>query len=284
MNPGDLISFDFVLDHGLFETRTRVSKIYGSSSLLLEDPADSVSVNWDSTSWGTTSTEYVSSSTSITDSPNGNYLPNTDSSIQLSNPIDLSSGILDARVAFMAQWDLEAGFDYVQLEVSIDGGNSWIPQCGRYTRTGVVNQSGAEGEPIYEGTQSDWVRESISLNDYLGENVLLRFKLHSDEAVELDGFYFDDLTVSVVSQNLNTAEFNTDEVHLYPNPTSGMLYVQTTLENFNIQISNILGKVVFQSQSNSGHSEVSMQDFAAGLYFVSLFNQDRHKKFKVIKK
>ena len=284
MNPGDLISFDFVLDHGLFETRTRVSKIYGSSSLLLEDPADSVSVNWDSTSWGTTSTEYVSSSTSITDSPNGNYLPNTDSSIQLSNPIDLSSGILDARVAFMAQWDLEAGFDYVQLEVSIDGGNSWIPQCGRYTRTGVVNQSGAEGEPIYEGTQSDWVRESISLNDYLGENVLFRFKLHSDEAVELDGFYFDDLTVSVVSQNLYTTEFTTDEVHLYPNPTSGMLYVQTTLENFNIQISNILGKVVFQSQSNSGHSEVSMQDFAAGLYFVSLFNQDRHKKFKVIKK
>ena len=100
----------------------------------------------------------------------------------------------------------------------------------------------------------------------------------------MDGFYFDDLTVSVVSQNLYTTEFNTDEVHLYPNPTSGMLYVQTTLENFNIQISNILGKVVFQSQSNSGHSEVSMQDFAAGLYFVSLFNQDRHKKFKVIKK
>ncbi len=284
INLGDQIIFDFVLDNGLFETRTRVSKIYGSTFSLIEDPADTISSNWSSTSWGTTTTDYVSASTSITDSPNGNYAPNSNSSIQLSNPINLSSGIIDARVTFMAKWEIESGFDYVQFEVSNNGGSSWIPQCGKYTRTGEANQSGAEGEPIYEGTQSEWVKESISLNDYLGQEVLLRFTLHSDGGVELDGFYFDDLIVSVIGQNLDNEEFHLTNSILYPNPTSGKLYLQTALKNYRIQISNVLGEVVYHSSLLSGDFQTSLESFAKGLYIVSLNQDSVEWRFKVIKK
>jgi hypothetical protein len=49
------------------------------------------------------------------------------------------------------------------------------------------------GEPVYQGAQSAWVLEEISLSDYIGEtDVRLRFVLKSDGGVRMDGFYFDD--------------------------------------------------------------------------------------------
>ncbi len=283
INPGDQIIFDIVLDHGLFETRTRVSKIYGSYSSLIDDPADSISNFWNSSSWGTTTSDYVSAGSSITDSPNGNYAPNANSSIQLSNPINLSSGVLDAKVTFMAKWEIESGFDYVQFEVSNNGGTSWIPQCGKYTRTRGANLSGAADVPIYEGNQSEWVKETISLNDYLGQEILLRFSLHSDGTTEFDGFYFDDLIVSIIGQNLDNDEFQLTKSKLYPNPTSGQLYFQTALKNYRIQISNILGEIVYQSSLLSGNFQTSLETYAKGLYIVSLQHDSIESRFKVIK-
>lgn len=55
------------------------------------------------------------------------------------------------------------------------------------------------GEPLYDGTQTSWVLEEISLDDYLGQSIKCRFQLVSDNGVTADGFYFDDFTVKTIS-------------------------------------------------------------------------------------
>ena len=113
------------------------------------------------------------------------------------NPdIDLTNAI-SAKVTFYAKWDIEANYDYVQFQVSTNGGNSWVGQCGLYTVAGTDDDGSVQpdGDPVYEGVMSDWVLEDINLSDYLGQVINVRFRLRSDGGVTEDGYYFDDFKV-----------------------------------------------------------------------------------------
>ena len=102
-------------------------------------------------------------------------------------------------MSFYASWQIEDTWDYVQFEISTDNGNTWIPQCGNFTTEGTNIQPA--GEPLYDGTQSSFILEEISLSDYLGEEILARFQLVSDDQVTRDGFYFDDLEFLVINSD-----------------------------------------------------------------------------------
>ena len=52
--------------------------------------------------------------------------------IELLNTVELS-GLIYAEINFDAKWNIESGYDYVQLEISTNNGDSWIPQCGKYS-------------------------------------------------------------------------------------------------------------------------------------------------------
>ncbi|MFZ9029558.1 MAG: PKD domain-containing protein, partial [Crocinitomicaceae bacterium] len=112
--------------------------------------------------------------------------------------IDLTTATA-AAATFYAKWDIEADYDYCQFQVSTNGGATWIGQCGNYTVEGTSTQwNGSvqpDGEPVYEGI-SDWVFEEISLSDYLGQTIRVRFVMEADGGVTEDGFYFDDFSIS----------------------------------------------------------------------------------------
>jgi hypothetical protein len=120
-------------------------------------------------------------------------------------------------ISYYAKWEIEADYDFVQFQVSTDGGNNWIGQCGNYTVDGS-NANGSvqpNGEPVYEGTQTDWVLEEINLSDYIGQVIEVRFQLRSDGWVNQDGFYFDDFTImynEVVVSNPPTASFSVTQL------------------------------------------------------------------------
>ena len=74
-----------------------------------------------------------------------------------------------------------------------------------------------DGEPVWEGT-SDWVLEEISLSDYLGQTIQVRFQMESDGGVTQDGFYFDDFQVSF-NEPAGLTEFAFDVLTI-PNPAT----------------------------------------------------------------
>lgn len=207
---GDEIKFVLSTSNGLFAYTDTITKVFGFLEPVFTDECNNLT-NWTSSSWGTTTAQYVSPSSSITDSPMGDYLSNANTHITLNQTIDLSDATL-ASVEFMTRWDIEKDWDYVQLVASTNGGTTWIPLAGNHTSIGGSNQD--EGMPLYHMQQSQWVNETVSLNQFLGQSVKLRFKLIADSYIEKDGFYFDDFTVNR-SYNAPVYKLNLPEIISY---------------------------------------------------------------------
>ncbi len=282
INVGDEIVFELIVNNGSYDNSTLITKIYGQLLPVFEDSGNSVNDNFNNNGWGTTNSTYVSPSSSITDSPNGNYQNNAYKTIEISNPIDLTSS-LSANITFYAKWDIENNWDYTQLEVSIDNGNSWIPQCGKFTNAGSSNNGQPTGEPLYDGTQNDWVLEEISLSDYIGETILVRFEFESDGFQSGDGFYFDDLKINVIDDSLGTQDNIETSFSIYPNPVSNLLNIVTTETNFSVEIYNLQGQLV---QENKNVSETKMVDFSGftrGVYLMKITSENSTKIVKVVK-
>ncbi len=282
IDVGDVVTYEIVWNNGLYDKSIEINKLFGTPTLLLDEVGNNTSTNWENTAWGTTTNEFVSASSSITDSPSGNYGPNENSAITLADPIDLSNA-LAANLSFYAQWEIENNWDYVQVEISTNNGSSWIPQCGKFTNTGVPNQSGANGEPLYDGTQSDWVLETIDLSDYLGASILIRFRLVSDVQVQGDGFYFDDLQVNILENNLSVEEVALNDFKIFPNPVTNQLFIKSQLDNYQFQLYTIQGQRILNFNNLSGDLELDLGKFANGIYLAHITQNGKKHTFKVIK-
>ncbi|MBL4706691.1 MAG: immune inhibitor A, partial [Flavobacteriales bacterium] len=227
-----------------------------------------------------------------TDSPGGNdYADGENNIITLDNTMDLSNAIA-AHLTFWAKWDIEAGFDYVQLQVSVDGGSTWIAQCGKYTSPGTSNQD--PGNPVWDGTQNSWVKEQIDLGDYLGQTVEFRFRLISDNFVTGDGFYFDDFEVVKLEEPLSITEGFEDPFTIgqnMPNPSTGSTYINYKLpygiNKAALVITNSVGQIIQRHRLNSTAKtiEVSTQGLSIGtyLYFIEADGMRSASKRMVIR-
>ena len=239
ISMGDLVEYYIEVDNGQYVESFLVTKIYGTETNLMTDNGSSIA-NWNvSQTWNVTNSDFYSPSSSITDSPGGDYANNINKTITMNNPADLSNAI-GANMSFWAKWEIEANWDYVQVEVSNDGGSTWTPQCGKYTNLGVANQNAADGEPLYDGFQTTWVKEEIDLSDYLGNSILVRFQIVSDQGVKEDGFYFDDFEINIMTGCLTntTSSITESACNTYTSP-SGVIY--TTSGIYTDVIQNSVG-------------------------------------------
>jgi len=290
---GDLLTYVISVDNGQFLSNDTVTKTYGQSQVLFSDAANSLT-NWTvSQTWNTTSSAYYSPSSSITDSPGGNYSNNIDKSITMSSGVNLTNAVA-ATLSFYGKWEIEAGYDYVQLEISTNGGSSWTPQCGNYTKTGSSNQ--ATGEPLYDGFQSTWVKEEINLSDYLGQNIMARFTIIADGGVREDGFYFDDFEINVVYGPQGLEEFTENGLYIsqnIPNPSSETTSINYILPqtkgNAYLNITNGMGQIIDKIVLNNTaqNIEVSTSQLPQGVYYYNIeYNDQRSltKKMIVVKR
>ena len=125
----------------------------------------------------TTSKSYSTSYSLTTANSSGTYLADQNISATLNSSINLSS-YKGAEVEFQCQYDLEQSFDYAYLEVSINGGTTWYEVKS------------------FNGTQSSWTLITCNIGNFAGNsNVMVRFRLKSDQAVQYAGMYIDDFKI-----------------------------------------------------------------------------------------
>ncbi len=191
---GTKLRFLLTLNNGHFVTTDTISRIFGTLAPVFSDDCATLN-NWIGT-WGVTTSTFVSSPASITDSPSGFYASNSNRTITTTNAIDLNNAMF-AQLKFWARWSVEVKYDYVQARITTNNGVTWTPLSGKYTKPGGTNQ--LLGQPLYDGDQLTWVQEEIDLSEYLGQSVKIRFILVSDNSVNADGFYFDDITITKIS-------------------------------------------------------------------------------------
>ena len=283
ITQGDNIIYKYILNNGLFNEEILVDKIYGEPQIIFEDESDNYGNYWtESSEWSNTYEEYFSPQTSITDSPYSNYSNNSEEIIQLINTINLS-GFTYAEINFDAKWNIESGYDYVQLEISTDNGNTWIPQCGKYTTKGIETHDYALDEPLYDGNQSEWVNENILLSEYLGDEISLRFKLYTDGGLRRDGFYFDNFEIKGLSENLSNSEIQQNNSTVFPNPVSDYLNIRSENEILKIQIYDLLGKNLIKTEKDNLAS-VNLSLLSPGVYIVKIFSDEIVESKRIIKK
>lgn len=276
---GNEIVYELLTNNGGWIRRDTIRKTFGTPTTQFVDDA-SADMNWTG-DWGLTTETYVSPSQSFTDSPMSDYPANAFLTYTLNNDIDLSEATT-AMVRFYAKWDIENDWDYAAFEASTDDGSTWTQLCGKYTNAGVAqnNWSGQNqgiqpvGYPIYDGLQTDWVLEEVSLNEYLGQTIRLRFVLESDGAVQEDGFYFDDFQILYNTGNeTNSLEENElGAFTLYPNPANNYTRVDfgNAMAEGTIHIYTSTGQLV-QSYELNGTSkilEIETGKLPQGLYSV----------------
>lgn len=277
---GQNFSYILRVNNGFYNNDDTIIKIYGQTTDVYSTDGSSLT---DFTAsgggnWGISNTQFVSAPNSITDSPTGNYNDDSYKLLTLNDNINLST-VLSATLNFWAKWEIEANYDFAQVEVSEDGGSSWIPLCGKYTKAGSVNQD--LDNPLYDGTQTSWVLEEMNLADYIGKIINIRFKLVSDNYENFDGFYFDDLSISTVSATTKIGELKTNSNIISqntPNPANSITYIDFKLNNNNnnneclIDVYNTLGELVKQENIAAKQTSIALDISALsnGTYFYCI--------------
>jgi len=222
----------------------------------LFDDAEDGTAQWTSADWGATEEDCVSPTHSFTDSPGGSYPSWTTAILQLTNPINLSSLEGSASLYFNVKWDIEPNWDYAQVQASTDG-TTWTALEGEYTEPGTGSYQ-PTGEPLYDGTQVDWVAETSDLSDFAGEDqVYIRFLMASDGNVEEDGIHVDDILIGDPASSYEIPTFSNDDPYTinqfrlnqnFPNPATGSTTISFSLpantQNATLKIYNIKGQLV----------------------------------------
>ncbi|MDG1146889.1 MAG: M14 family zinc carboxypeptidase [Crocinitomicaceae bacterium] len=270
---GDEIKYVLNTGYGLWTKHDTIVKTYGSLTLQFLDDASNMN-NWTGP-WGTTTSEFVSPSTSFTDSPN-NYSNNTSEAFEYDQNIDLTDAT-DAMISFYAKWEIEADYDYCQFQVSVDGGSSWIGQCTNYTTAGTSanNSVQPDDEPVYEGFQGAWVFDEVNLSDYLGQVIKVRFLLESDGGVREDGFYFDDFTISFNEEVSNVGLLETTFIaKVVPNPANESVIISTSnvISNGFISLFDQSGKLAWSTaiHEQTNKIQIDTSKLSRGVYTIQI--------------
>ncbi|OQY17265.1 MAG: hypothetical protein B6I35_14760 [Anaerolineaceae bacterium 4572_32.2] len=141
--------------------------------------------------------------TGVTATPLLDVLPHSGRYLWWSNRADESlttltrafdlSGVEQATLTYWTWYDLEQGYDYATVEVSVDGGEQWQT---------LHAPSGSDADPNgnnpgwgYTGNSAGWVREEVDLAPWVGDEALVRFVYLTDEAVTGAGFLLDDVAI-----------------------------------------------------------------------------------------
>ncbi|MEA3446218.1 MAG: PKD domain-containing protein, partial [Bacteroidota bacterium] len=186
-----------------------------SQNIVFFDNFENGLSNWNLTgTWGL-STNSFTGIYSMSESPAGNYPDQTTMTATMDSSVDLTS-VLDAEILFSGTYHIEFGFDFMYLEATSDGGNTW-----------VVLES-------FSG-DSAWYKYVISLGGFVGSNnVKCRFRFFSDPNLNFDGMDIDDFLIMTYTED-NTAPLI---VH-YPLPHyEGSLYEHQVLTEI-IDVSGI---------------------------------------------
>ncbi|NDJ78060.1 MAG: hypothetical protein GYB65_17565 [Chloroflexi bacterium] len=133
-------------------------------------------------SWARSNEAVHSGTKAWSDSPGGNYAHGSNNILELDGIVDLDNdAVVDPEVVFWHRFDLER-YDSINIEVSTDNRYSWELLTGN---------------PLaYRETNFSWQQSVISLRDYVGQEIFLRFRIdarsHSNVA---DGWWIDDFSL-----------------------------------------------------------------------------------------
>jgi uncharacterized protein YuzE len=156
------------------------------------DDFESGLANWSGLAFGIVETTSRSATHCLTDTPSGNFVPNTNVSVTLAKPLDLSR-YTKPTLSFWYTGCVADVNDHALVEVSTDGGSTWISIWD-----------------AKQWTSSTWYLVAFDLTKYKATGFRMRFHLTSNATVESDGIYIDDVTIREAETERGSLPFYDD--------------------------------------------------------------------------
>ncbi len=179
-------------------------------------------------------------------------------------------------------------YDYVIIEGSKDGGNTWKPLIDGYDSNAqkswynLFNSSMSGQNSTAVPTKDLFVQREFELlakgNFIAGDTIQVRFRLFSDPYSHGWGWIIDNLTIQDIGTDVNSLAITSGEAEFFPNPASDRLNVQfqtiNPLEKLVLKSYNSAGVLVYNQEfavrSNRFQTEIDVTDFRPGLYLFTL--------------
>ncbi len=289
-----------------------ISLTVGTANIVYKDSSLTPSIKWNITSnvtqkWDVSTSVFKTKPSSFTDSPKGLYENNATVVMTLKDSIDLQN-ITNPKLTFWTKFDFENDWDCGKIEISSDLGKTWVIVGGKYSNTAAgQGRQFPTNSPVYDGTQQNWVKEEIDLKAFTRKPIKIRFSVLSDEYVQKDGWYLDDISVVTYDDltEVNGREFNTPLAFSlsqnYPNPFNPETIIRWQLpssSHVTLKIYDLLGKeivtLVNEDQSAGYHSIIfdatksllnrssKNGGYASGVYFYQLKTSNMIETKKMI--
>lgn len=134
-----------------------------------------------------------------------------ESDMILTRSFDLTEVDEPVTLSYWTWFDIEEGWDYVYLEISEDGGETWTileTPSGTDEDPSGNSYGWAYTGPSGGGSTARWIEERIDLSEYAGQEIELRFEYVTDAAVNGEGLLLDDISIDAISYS---EDFEQDE-------------------------------------------------------------------------
>jgi immune inhibitor A len=123
-----------------------------------------------------------------------------DSHTRMTRSFDLSA-VDSATLQYDLWYDIETYWDYAYVTISSDGGKTWQLLDAAYTTTedphGRAYGAGYTGRSdVHE--RDRWLTERISLDAYVGQQVMIGFEMLTDDAVTQPGMALDNIRIDAI--------------------------------------------------------------------------------------
>lgn len=183
----------------------------------------------------------------LTDSPQQPYGANEEAILLYDGTIPLD-GARHAILHFWTRWEIEPRFDFATVEISTDSGLHWeILSSSRMRKAegipwGVQTDSTIFG---FDGYFPFWIYQECDLQAYLGKEVKIRFVLRSDEGLELDGWYLDDIGITLFPEEISTVSQPSAEITLRRRGNTLVIEGIQLHHHYRIDVFNLLGQKLF---------------------------------------
>lgn len=283
--PSNLFIIVHILENNAEISTDTVIFTAGETNILFDDNGENGLINWTNNgTWDTTSLTSNKGNTGFTDSRNGNCSNNMNSTLTLKNAINLS-GTLHPVLSFNAKWSSEKNYDGTNIQISTDNGFNWNTLEGIYT-------SSVNGTKGYTGT-NDWVNEVINLSNYIGDEILLRFKSSTNYSTSVDGFYFDNILIADY-KDFQTENFvnikNNHSMPLKYQFENGIIKLQGIISNeedLALSIYDLKGRNIYREKWQNNKStyfneKILISDKLSSGYYISKFQYGKKQIVKSI--
>jgi len=178
-------------------------------------------------------------------------------------------------------------WDYVIVEASRDRGRNWTPLLDGYDSRAnndwltAYNRRIVDNNSTTVGTPSLFRPRIINMLDKLRPNdeVLIRFRLFSDEAAHGWGWAIDNLQIQSGVVGLDEYLVSKEDVKVYPNPSQGTfaIYAQfkKNVKQLKTVVTDLAGRQIYEDNSAVRgliyQQNIALPQLSAGMYLVHLY-------------